>query len=56
MLMVEDGSQFVQGVHLVLMYKTSRQAKDQYAGNYLVTPGEQQDNGQCMVVKMSDPH
>ena len=46
----------MQGVHLVLMYRTSRQAKDQYAGKYLVAVGEQQDNGQCMFVKTSDPH
>ena len=56
MLMVEDGEPCVQGVHLVLMYETSRRVKDQYAVPYLVTVGEQQDNGQCMFFKTLDPH
>ena len=40
MLIVEDGSPFVQGVHLVLTYETRRRRKYQYAGKYLVTVGE----------------
>ena len=56
MMIMENVSLFVQGVHLVLMYETSRRVKDQYAVPYLVTVGEQQDNGQCMFFKTLDPH
>ena len=38
------------------MYQTIRQAKDRYAGKYLVAVGDKQDNGQCMFVKTSDRH
>ena len=39
-LMVEGRDLFVQGVHSVLTYETSRRRKDQYTGKHLVAVGE----------------
>ena len=56
MFMVEDGDPFVQGVHSVLTYKTSRRTKDQYAGKHLVAVGEQTKDGNCMFIKTANSH
>ena len=40
MLMAENGDPFVQGVHTMLTYETSRRREDQYSGKHLVAVGE----------------
>jgi hypothetical protein len=56
MLMIKEGSPFVQSVHSVLMYGTTRRAKDPYTGKYLVAVGERNSEGQCTFVKTADSH
>ena len=56
MLVVEDGDPFVQGIHSVLHYETSRKAGDPHAGKFLVAVGERLKDGNCSFLKTADGH
>ena len=56
LLIVEDGDPYVQGLHSVLTYKTSRKTGDPHAGKYLVAVRERSKDGSCTFVKTADAH
>ena len=56
LLRVEDGDLYMQGLHSVITYKTSRKTGDPHAGKYLVAVRERSKDGSCTFVKTAYEH